>query len=368
MKFRHFLCYAVLIGAIVFGLSLRAQFLPVGVGKQPAGGGQSIASVAPSSASFSSTAAAATTIAAVAVTMSPAAPAFTGTTTLSNAVSGDSCFSGAVSVLASNFQIVSGNLQTAVANLAPGTYCVHLIATQAGATGSPFTQVVVLTSTAAAGPFVLVPNAHTAVHGTGTAACGPSTAISTVGAKLIVVYVANYATSTGTNILSDSVNGGAGNPTWTQDISYDPSGGGYKILVYHVYSPTVGASHTFTFTGNYCALFVAAFSGGSATPGLDQTNTTPILAPGATTWPNATATPGSANQLVVAVTQFASNAGTINSITAPFIITDTVPYVSSSTSYGGSFAYQIQTTAALANPTWTANANQTPITAIATYK
>jgi hypothetical protein len=216
------------------------------------------------------------------------------------------------------------------------------------------------------GPFVAGP--HAAIAGSGTAACGPTTAINTAAApaaKLIVVYVANYATSTGTNVLSDSLSN-----TWgTPDISYDPSNGGYKILVYHVYAPAVGASHTFTFTGNYCALFVATFSGGSATPGKDQTNSNINLTSGLSSWPNATATPQASNELVVVGIQFGTTAGTINSISAPFTITDTVPYVNSTTSYGGSFAYQIQgTTAALANPTWTGNANQTPVTMIATYK
>jgi hypothetical protein len=218
--------------------------------------------------------------------------------------------------------------------------------------------------TAGGGPFVALAGAHKAVNGTGAAPCGPSAAISTTGASLIVVYVANYATSAGTNVLSDSLSN-----TWgTPDVSYDPAAGGYKILVFHAYAPVVGASHTFTFTGNYCALFVAAFSGGSATHAVDQTNSN-YNPTGALSWINAAATPGTGSQLVVVGTEFASNPGTINSINQGFTITDTVPYVNSATSYGGSFAYQIQgTTAALANPTWTGNANQTPATMIATYK
>jgi hypothetical protein len=214
------------------------------------------------------------------------------------------------------------------------------------------------------GPFVA--GNHTAVAGSGTAACSTSaTPISTAGASLIVVLVANYDASTGTNVLSDSLTN-----TWIPDINYDAgaSNGSYNMRVWHAYSPIVGASHTFTFTGNYCALFVAAFSGGSTTHALDQTNSN-VIGVSATTWVNAAATPTTGSQLVVAGTEFATTAGTINSISAPFTITDTVPYVNSSTSYGGSFAYQIQgTTAGQANPTWTANANQIPATTIATYK
>jgi hypothetical protein len=214
------------------------------------------------------------------------------------------------------------------------------------------------------GPFVAGP--HTAIAGSGTAACGPTTPINTAAApaaKLIVVYVANYAASTGTNVLSDSLSN-----TWgTPDISYDPSNGGLKLLVYHVYAPAVGASHTFTFTGNYCALFVAAFSGGSATPGVDQKNTS--VSAGGISWSNAAATPGAANELVVVGTEFGTAAGTINSIDQSFTIIDTVPYVSSATSYGGSFAYLIETTAGPVNPVWQASVAQTPAaTMIATYK
>jgi hypothetical protein len=158
MKFRWFLCWAVLAGALVCGLSLRAQFLPVGIGKQAAVGGQSIVSVAPTAASFLSTAAAGTTIAAVAVTMS-SGPAFSGTVALQPAATTDAGCTGATVTPSTNFQLsgttLPSNLQTgSSAPLVAGTYCVHLVATQAGVT--TFTQIVVLTSGAYSGPLDVV--------------------------------------------------------------------------------------------------------------------------------------------------------------------------------------------------------------------
>jgi hypothetical protein len=50
MKFRHFFCWAVLAGALVSGLSLRAQFLPIGMGKPAAGGGAATGTCAASTA------------------------------------------------------------------------------------------------------------------------------------------------------------------------------------------------------------------------------------------------------------------------------------------------------------------------------
>jgi hypothetical protein len=95
---------------------------------------QAIAGVSLSSNSFQGGAASGTVVGAISVTMSPAAPPFSGTVTLSGAN-------------AANFHIVGANLETNEVVVA-GTYSINIVATEAGTTGSPFTQAETITATA----------------------------------------------------------------------------------------------------------------------------------------------------------------------------------------------------------------------------
>ena len=94
---------------------------------------QAITAVNLSNGSFTGGAPTGTVVGAISVAMSPAAPAFSGTLALSGAN-------------ASSFQIAGANLQTK--GVVPaGTYHINVVATQAGATGSPFTQAETITGT-----------------------------------------------------------------------------------------------------------------------------------------------------------------------------------------------------------------------------
>ena len=109
---------------------------------------QTIVSVSPSSGSFASGAGTNTVIAAVGVTMSPASPAFTGTLSLTGADAAS--FNLSSSTLPSNLRTTG--------SLADGTYHINIVATQAGATGSPFTQAVTIAGGAATLTTVAVAN------------------------------------------------------------------------------------------------------------------------------------------------------------------------------------------------------------------
>src|SRR5690242_321391 len=94
---------------------------------------QTITGISLANSSFTGGAASGTVIGAISVTMSPTAPAFSGTLSLTGAN-------------ASRFQIVGSNLETN--GVVPaGTYQINLVATQSGATASPFTQAETLTGT-----------------------------------------------------------------------------------------------------------------------------------------------------------------------------------------------------------------------------
>ena len=95
-------------------------------------------------------------------TVAPSSPAgtvvgaITVTTGLPNATVGTGAYTWALSLSGTNandFQIVSGNLETAVANLAASTYSVTITATNSAVVGSPFTLPTTITITSPGGAF-----------------------------------------------------------------------------------------------------------------------------------------------------------------------------------------------------------------------
>jgi hypothetical protein len=98
---------------------------------------QAITGVSLSSSSFMGGAPSGTVVGTISVSMSPASPAFSGTLTLSGSN-------------ASSFQIAGTNLETSGV-LPAGTYQVNIVATQAGASGSPFTAAETITGTSSQG-------------------------------------------------------------------------------------------------------------------------------------------------------------------------------------------------------------------------
>ena len=111
--------------------AMRRSKTPFGVPVVP----QTIVSVAPNSGGFSTGATAGTVIGAVSVVMSPALPATTATLALTGADT-------------SNFNLTSATLPSNLVitndGLGAGSYSVNIVATQSGATGSPFSQPVTI--------------------------------------------------------------------------------------------------------------------------------------------------------------------------------------------------------------------------------
>jgi hypothetical protein len=102
---------------------------------------QSISSVSLSKSSFVGGSPSGTGVGPISVTMSPSSPAFSGSLSLSTTQGGCTATNGANN---SSFAISGGNLVTN-GTVAPGTYAVCILATQAGATNSPFGQAVTIT-------------------------------------------------------------------------------------------------------------------------------------------------------------------------------------------------------------------------------
>src|SRR5262245_5469209 len=127
------LCLAVLAVPTTAWEASVSQNLAINVTQ-----GQAIAAVSLSNNSFTGGAPSGTVVGAVSVTMSPAAPAFSGSLSLTG-------------TNASQFQIVGGNLATKGV-VAAGNYQVNIVATESGVGGSPFTQAEAITGTNAAPP------------------------------------------------------------------------------------------------------------------------------------------------------------------------------------------------------------------------
>jgi hypothetical protein len=126
---------------LIFVLSLAALVIPttswaastsanLAVNVTP---GQAITAINLSNNNFTGGAPSGTVVGAISVTMSPVSPAFSGSLSLSGAN-------------ASQFQIVGSNLVTS-GTVPAGNYNVNIVATQAGAAGSPFTQAETVTGT-----------------------------------------------------------------------------------------------------------------------------------------------------------------------------------------------------------------------------
>jgi hypothetical protein len=140
--------------------------------------GQAITAVNLSSNSFAGGTSSGTVIGAISVTMSPASPTFSGSLSLTG-------------TNASQFQITEGNLVTKGV-VAAGTYQINIVASEAGVTGSPFTQAETITGTTPA---------------TGAQSPGPSAQLFN---NPYYSCVRNYYVNAATG--SNSNNGGSSSP------------------------------------------------------------------------------------------------------------------------------------------------------------
>lgn len=191
----------------------------------------------------------------------------------------------------------------------------------------------------------------------GGAAGGVTTdGVNTTGANLIVVNVAFYPAETGNPTLTDSKSN-----TWTALTPHTTANGFYRQKLYYCYSPSVGASHTFTLSGTniFSSLNMCAFSvGGSSTVGSEtgnSSNSASSLACGSLT-------PDQNDCLLIAAMNSGDTAGAV-SIDLSYTIPSPGTIDGAAGSYqGSSIAYLFLGTAAAKNPTF----NTTDATGIAT--
>jgi hypothetical protein len=171
---------------------------------------------------------------------------------------------------------------------------------------------------------------------------GPTPAINTTTANLIVVSVAGVGNYTALN-LSDS----KGN-TWTAGPGAW-SGSNPSNRIFYCINPTVGIGHTFSSSSSASNIAVQAWKLSGTGIAVDQqtaaSGTSATIQPGSVT-------PNFNNELVVA--SVGANNGSSLTINSGFTISDGTI---SSTSYGNALAYLAQTMAAAVNPTWSNSAS-----------
>lgn len=102
--------------------------------------------------------------------------------------------------------------------------------------------------------------AHTFKQGT-----NPTPSITTTGADLLVATVASFQAG---STLTDAVSGAScASPcnTWLPLTQYTDAAN-VQVRLYYVQGGTVGTGHTFTGSGSFVSIAVAAFSGSIASP------------------------------------------------------------------------------------------------------
>lgn len=175
--------------------------------------------------------------------------------------------------------------------------------------------------------------------------------IDTTGADLLLVCIGDRFDVTKTTLSDNKSN------TWVEKTSYGVTSGGRARIFYATnVSGKVGSGHTFTATGSlaYPAITVRAFSGAHLTAPED-------LNDGANTPNSATTaqaasgiTPSANNYLVVACTSWNGDTA-VPTINGGFSAPDGAGF-GSGVNFGVAASYLIQTSAALARPTWSYHA------------
>jgi hypothetical protein len=181
---------------------------------------------------------------------------------------------------------------------------------------------------------------------------GFTTGSSTTSGDLIVVTVAE-ATGT-TSTVTDSKSN-----TYTALTTRAAANG--QTTIYYCQAPTVGSSHTWSFTGSFTfpSIAMAWFSGSTTTP-FDQQNG----AGGSTSLATGSITPTQDNELII-VTMAWPGTQTM-SVDSSVILAQNLPQASNGDGIG--LGYLIQTSAAAINPTVTLSGSQFLAVAIASFK
>lgn len=211
-----------------------------------------------------------------------------------------------------------------------------------------------VTMTGGGGGIALVASVSSATDTSGTTSAG----INTTGANLIVIHVSSYSSAAAPTISDSNTN------TWTALTEYNAGDAVSRGRLYYCYSPVVGSGHTFTSSGgtSYSSISVLAFSG---TTGSSADTSNGAGSPTVSTKQPGSITPSGNNMVVVTGLNF--NSGSPASIDSPFTLqTQVAP--TGSNNFGAAIAYEIQTTAAARNPTWTiGSATDGMVTEIAAF-
>ncbi len=196
--------------------------------------------------------------------------------------------------------------------------------------------------------------ANTAAQASGGAAV-TTAGINTTGANLIVVSISWYSQITDISLVDSNGN------TWQTLTQVDKDD--WSAQMFWAYAPTVGSGHTFTTTNDltFATICVTAWSGSTSSP-FDQQSTG--QANGTTVQPGSI-TPTEDNELVITHLGQRDNTNTAT-VNGGFTISDQFAN-NPGNALGGAQAYLIQTTAAAANPTWTAD-NGGLVALIASFK
>lgn len=186
--------------------------------------------------------------------------------------------------------------------------------------------------------------AHTGTQGAGQPSSITTPAINTTGATGLIIAV-GWWDGVGNVSVSDSKSN-----TWAPVTKYVTSN--CSVEFFTCLNPgSVGSGHTFSKTGTdtYGSIAVLAFSGTDTTASVDG-NSGAGTASGTTQQPGSI-TPSQNGSVVITALGMSAHSGS-GSIDGGFTVSDS--FVDGS-NYGVALAYLIQTSAAAANPTWTAS-------------
>lgn len=200
-------------------------------------------------------------------------------------------------------------------------------------------------------PYTLV--ASTAKGATNDATV-TTNAIDTSGATLLVLTVHAYLAHPFTATPSDSKAN-----TWTRIRSQDSNNAGADptVELYYSLNPTVGAGHTFSFNpgSGGPVVCVGAFAGSHASAVVDQSNGAGLFANN-TSQVSGSITPTADNCLVISALCQISAGATPAVSGGSLVVLASAPSVSAQC-VGGAMAYEIQTTAAARQASWSWTGN-----------
>jgi len=187
-------------------------------------------------------------------------------------------------------------------------------------------------------------------HITLIAAGGPSTAINSSGASLLIAACSTIGTTSPTVSDSKSNTWVTGPPTQYSNAAT------YTVQLYYATSVTVGTGHTFSLTGgsaNFCSF--SAWSNTKTTAPFDTengaTNNQLTLQPGSIT-------PAADNALIISIATEHQDNTTAPTVDSGMTILDSSPNAGNLPT---AVAYKIQTTATAINPTWTSGDGVFPV-------